>query len=614
MPATPKIPRIIRNGYDFDLRDHGVPVKQGLVLAVRTGRDHLGRERIYVSINAGPYVFVSIDPSTGRSTYCLSAPDATGPWDMAMASRGRVLVTSVGGHLSVFDPAEPDAGLRVIAKIDEWAWCITPAGDGWFYLGTQPNAQLFRFNIDHARLESLGRVASDGGAIRLMQAGEDGFLYMMVGFTAAQVYARRLSDGSTSPTLPADEVVPGGHTLGRGNDGAIYARSAKGNHYRLRNGAALLIDKHAFPGFAPERLASGEAIRYSDPDMLVIGEGPAERRLPIEYETAGAGIFHIAPGPNNDLYGSSIMPLYLFHYDPAGDTLTNLGRGAPETGEIYSFGHVDGKLYYATYGGEGSFLVYDPKSPWRTGKGFHDWHYNPRVISVLGTGHCRPRALHIDARKRVWVGSYAEYGKHNGGLYCYDIASDTYHNNPLVVPGQSICALTADDQARFVYGGTDTTPGSGAQPITKEGQVFAWDPEARRVAWSLVPVEGETTVPNLLFIDGKLYGTTRPKGSFFELDPRTRQVTRMTRSEVSDANEQSMGVAADGNIYGTTWPALFRWRPGGDVETLAFVWGDEVKHYAGAIFRGGGAIVGDRIYFKSHTHLLSMKLPLEHRL
>ena len=611
MSNTAAIPRIVRNGYDFDLRDHGVPVKKGLVLSAKTGRDHAGRERIYVGINAGPYVFVSIDPETGRSSYWHSAPDATGPWDMAMASRGRVLVTSVGGHLSVYDPAEPDAGLCVVAKLDEWAWCITPAADGWFYLGTQPNAKLFRFHIDSGRTESLGAVGDAGGAIRLMQAGDDGCLYMMVGFTAAQVYARSLADGTTKPTLPAEEVVPGSHALGRGTDGAIYVRTARGNFFRLRDAIATPIPEQAFPGFEPQRLASGEAVRYIDPDTLEIGKGPAARRLPIEYETAGAGIFHIAPGPNNDLYGSSIMPLYLFRYDPASDKLTNLGRGAPETGEIYSFGHADGKLYYATYGGDGSFLVYDPNAPWQTGKGYHDWHYNPRVISVLGEGHCRPRALHIDARKRVWVGSYAEYGKHNGGLYCYDIRSGTHHNNPLVVPGQSICALTADEQARFVYGGTDTTPGSGAQPITTEGRVFAWDPEARRVAWSLVPVEGETAVPNLLYIKGKLYGTTRPKGSFFELDPQTRRVTRVIKSEISDANEQSMGVAADGNIYGTTWPALFRWRPGGDVETLAFVWGDEVKHYAGAIFRGGGAIVGDRIYFKSHTNLLSMKLPLE---
>ncbi|MCX5658405.1 MAG: hypothetical protein NTW19_01630, partial [Planctomycetota bacterium] len=389
-----------------------------------------------------------------------------------------------------------------------------------------------------------------------------------------------------------------------------------GRVYRLRDGAAHTIDPAAFPGFAPQRLSTGEPVSYVDPDMLRIGEGDAARQVPIDYQTRGAPIFHIAPGPDSTgrpvLYGSSIMPLYLFRHNPASGETVTLGRGAPETGEIYSFGQRDGKLYYATYGGEGSFLVYDPAQPWRPGKGFHDWHHNPRVISVLGEGHCRPRAMCIDNRGRVWVGSYAEYGKHNGGLFRYDIDSRRIENNPVVIRNQSICSLTDDPAGRMVFGGTDTTPGSGAAVIEKEAKLFAWDAQERRVTWEIVPVEGETGIANLIQQQGLLYGTTRPNGAYFIVDPAQAKVVRLIPSPMSDASEQSMGLASDGNFYGTTWPSLYRWRPGvdGTVETLCVVWGDEAKQYGGAIFRGGGAVIGDRIYFRCGANLLSMRLPL----
>ena len=607
---------IERDGYDFDLRDHGVPVTRGLALSLKVCPATTTGERIYVGINAEPFVLVSIDPVSGRCQQYF-AEAGGGPWGMALAPDGRVVLTTVAGHVCVFDPARPEAGVKVVAKVEDWFWTIAHAGGGVFFIGGNPNCTLYQFTLSSGELELLSRVDATQTSLRTIVIGSDGYLYGSIGCTAAQVVARRLSDGVSAMILPEVEATNGFHTLGHGRDGAVYVRCTTGHLYRLQDAIAQRIELAEFPGFVTENLASGDAVAYTDPDMLRIGEGDRARQIHIEYQTRGAPIFHIAPGPDSTgrpvLYGSSIMPLYLFRYDPATGESATLGRGAPETGEIYSFGERDGKLYYATYGGEGSFLVYDPAQPWQPGKGFHDWHHNPRVISVLGEGHCRPRAMCIDNRNRVWVGSYAEYGKHNGGLFRFDIDTGRIENNPVVVRNQSICSLTDDPAGRMVFGGTDTTPGSGAAVIEKEAKVFAWDADARRVSWEIVPVEGETGITNLIHHKGLLYGTTRPKGAYFIVDPAQSKVIRLIPSPMSDASEQSMGLASDGNFYGTTWPSLFRWRPGvdGAVETLCVVWGDEAKRYGGAIFRGGGAVIGDRIYFRCGVRLLSMRLPLE---
>ena len=53
-----------RDGYDFDLRVQGVPVTRGLALSLKVcSATTAAGERIYVGINADPFVLVSIDPA-----------------------------------------------------------------------------------------------------------------------------------------------------------------------------------------------------------------------------------------------------------------------------------------------------------------------------------------------------------------------------------------------------------------------------------------------------------------------------------------------------------------------------------------------------------------------
>lgn len=613
---------IARDGHDFDLRDHGIPVFQALVLSLAVGNDPVsGGERIYVALHSVPPVFLSIDAQTGATEQYTAVAGCTEPRNMIVAPDGRVLIVHCFGNLHIFDPCRrtltPSAKMPFDRQYSGHRTAVL-GSDGRIYLGGNGQAELLRFDLDTGVLEDLGALDPRGGMILHLAAGKDGFVYasnrVSVGASPTILAAYEPASGKSVSVLLPDEDAGGFHTLIRGADGAAYVRSAKGNAYRLDHARAIPIpaDQCAAPAVAT--LAHGDVVRHSDmtPDKLQIGEGVRARQIELKYQTSGARIHHIAPGPGGTVYGSSIMPLYLFRYDPANGKLENLGRGAPACGEIYSFGVCNERLYYASYGGNG-FLVYDPAQPWKIGSGYYDWHHNPRFISEMGAGHCRPRAMVVDSRKRVWVGSIPgpEYGGFDGGLFCYDTVIGKEQNNPVVIANHSIMALTADDAGETVFGGTEVIRGGAEATAPKDGVVFAWDAAAAKVKWSVAPVPGETGVVNLIWHRGKLYGTTRPKGHYFVADAATGTVDRVIPSPISDAAEQSMGLASDGNFYGTTWPSLFRWRPDGGVETLCVVWGDEVKHYGGAIFRGSSAIVGDRIYFFCHARLLSMRLPLE---
>jgi len=309
------------------------------------------------------------------------------------------------------------------------------------------------------------------------------------------------------------------------------------------------------------------------------------------------------------------MPLYILRYTPATKKLENLGRGGPDNGEAYSFGHCDDKLYYANYS-YGNLMTYDPDKPLHTDlPGEMKWEDNPKLITNLGKGHNRPRAMCVDSKKRVWIGSFPEYGMIHGGLGCYDSARKKYVNNPVVIPDQSIISLTPDPSGDIIYGGTSIGRGSGTDPVTTEAHLFAWDVRSRKVLWKNKPMEGVNGILNLLYLDGKLYGTTggttRGNFTFFRFDPATRKMDYIVPSKISGVREQSMCIGPDGNIYGITWITLFRWHPEtGKIEVLYRCSRRDSKRYpGGSLFHRGAVIIDGRIYFSCGPNVRSLRLP-----
>lgn len=603
-----------------DLRDHGIAVRSGSCLSIKPWRDAAtGRDYVYCGIISTSSLVVQVDVGTGRCRSFRLPKPCEGPWGIECTLDGHLLVTSVSGHLCRIDPRSGKTWIT--ADTGHWLWTVARGADGKFYLGSSSDCRLFRYDAATEQVEDLGQLDGTQKYARGILDGGDGYVYCSIGCTAAQVVAYHIATGRVRAVLPKSEVAPDFHQLSLGQDGSPRVRTARGKMYRLAHGQAFPADNspehrrfaRKYPWGLPPTLPDGRPVTRLDPDAVRVGEGADAKTTPLKYKTDGANIFHLARGPNDTVYASTIMPLYLLRYTPATRKLENLGRGAPDNGEAYSFGHCDGKLYYACYS-YGNLMRYDPTKPLhRDPPGAMKWKDNPRLIAPLGKGHNRPRAMCVDSRKRVWIGSFPEYGLLNGGLGCYDTVRGKYHNNPIVIPGQSIIALTADASGDVIYGGTSIVAGSGTDPVTKEAHLFAWDARRQKLLWKQVPIPGTTGILNLLWHEGKLYGSTGNSYSRFRFDPLSRTMDYNLPLKISAIREQSMCMGPDGNIYGITWMALFRWRlQTGKIEVLSRCMGRQAKRYSGgSLFHRGAVLIDGRLYFSCGPHVMSMRVPLE---
>lgn len=587
------------------LINHGIAVYNGHCRSFKTWRDaETGRDYVYCGILSTTSLVVQVDVATGKSKSFYMPPPTGGPFGMEVTLEGHLLVTSTCGRLARIDPKTGKSWI-VANTNGNWIWRIERGADGKYYIATSPQCRLFRYDANTDKLEDLGRVSKSQVYLRRVACGNDGYVYCSVGVSASQVVAYHIATGTMKELLPKKDVAPYFlDDFGHGRDGQIYVRTNRGHSYRMEHGAIFPAPN------APRELSGywqwlpdGTPVTRVDPDAIRVGK----KVIPYTYKTGGANIFHLAEGPNKTVYGSTIMPLYLLRYTPATKKLENLGRGGPDNGEAYSFGHCDGKLYYATY--SQSFLMeYNPAKPWHKDlPGAQKWKTNPKLLGYLGIGNHRPRAMTIDhAQKQVWVGGFAEYGYRHGGLACYDIRKKKLTTFDKIIPDQSIDALAAGEDV--LYGGTNIGRGSGGlEPNTTTAQLFAWK---KKVLWKLQPFPGVKSTENLLHRAGKLYGTMGMK--WFRFDPATRTMDYVIDSKISAARPHSMCFGPDGNIYGITWMVMFRWHPEtGQVDELYRVMGDDAKPFGGSLFHRGAILIDGRLYFSCATKVMSLPVSYE---
>jgi len=188
------------------------------------------------------------------------------------------------------------------------------------------------------------------------------------------------------------------------------------NGFESEDGTKLVQISESDIPFPNRDLPDGRRFSLVDNKILRI-EHPVTKEIKeiaLQYEAAGALIFHVQSGPDKRIYGSSMLPLRLFVYDPENKVLSNLGKASHANGEIYSMGSFDGKLYLGSYP-EARLSVFDPKRPLQFGDKEDS---NPRDLGSLGEGLYRPRAMLAGPHGRVYIGGYPDYGLLGGANQC----------------------------------------------------------------------------------------------------------------------------------------------------------------------------------------------------
>lgn len=589
----------------FFFHNLGVPVKEGIAWSVFPGPVKTGeKSAIYISL--GRYQeslsLLAINPDTGEiKQYNGPLSSEMGSWGWAMDHENRIyLGTYYRAHLLRFDPKTEeweDLG-RPAGETESFICALTTSPDGKIWGGTFPSAKLFSYDPKTGETKDYGRM-DEKEFYCYPTAGKDGLIYCAIRFQNTNIVIFDPAKGTRTSLLHPWERRAGWLFLTRGADEKIYAKLPSGKWFQIMDGQHLKEVQESEIPFPRKVLPDGREFHLIDTHLLKI-QNPMTREvkeIPLCYEASGAFIFTVGLGPEGKIYGSSMLPLRLFVYDPTNQSLSNLGKAAHSNGEIYSMGIYENKLYMFSYPGS-RISVYDPHKPLRFGD---DEDSNPKDLGPLGEGQDRPRALVAAPHGKIYIGTYPDYGLHGGALSLFDPRTHEKRIYRHIVPNQSISSLAYIEKLDLVVGGTSIRGGGGTRAIEKQAKLFLWNPKEEQKVFEIVPVIGAKTILSLVVTRGDLvYGITDQE-KLFVFDSSMGEVTKVFDLGLKQPLEVSLQPGPDGLLYGLTRDAIFSIIPGKDeVQVLAR---SPVPITAGMVLFNG------KIYFGSHSNLYEFEIP-----
>ena len=590
----------------FAFRDLGTPVREALCWGAHVGPGKTGtRDTIYLSFGQyqAPLFLLAVHPDTGE-TRQFNGPLSSemGSWGFTVDHANRIYLGSYyNAHLLRFNPRTEgweDLG-RPGDEKDTFICSLTTAPDGKIWGGTFPSANLFSYDPETGKSENFGPMDSDQFYC-YPTAGEDGLIYCAIPFEKMDIVVFDPAEKKKLSLIPPAERKAGRIHLTRGKDGKIYVKfSTQDQWFQMEGGKKFVPVSSSTIPFPENRLPDGRQFSLVDHHLLKI-LNPATKEvkeIPLKYGTSGSYIFVVGSGPDGRIYGSSMLPLHLFVFDPEKDTHQDLGKAASASGEVYSMGSLDGKLYLCSYP-EGRLSVYDPTKPLRFGESEDS---NPREIGPMGEGLYRPRALLAGPHGRVYIGGYPDYGLIGGALGVYDPKTNEKRVYTHIVRNHSLAALTYLENLDLIAAGSSIRGGSGTRPVEKEARLVLWDPKEEKKVFEMMPVPEAKTILSLAATrDGFLYGITNNEKVFI-FDAEKKRIKKVFDLGFVNPIETSLQPGPDGKLYGLTREAIFLIDPAND--QISFLANPPVP------IDSGMAIRGRKIYYGSGANLWEFEIP-----
>jgi len=589
-------------------RDLGIPVKEAVCWGAYVGPGKTGeKDTIYLSFGQyqAPLFLLAVNPDTGViGQFKGPLSSEMGSWGFTIDQENRTYLGSYyHAHLLRFDPKKEkwdDLG-QPSGEKESFICSLTTAPDGKIWGGTFPSANLFSYDPKTGESENFGRMDQEQFYC-YPTAGEDGLIYCAIQFEKIDIVVFDPKTKSKISLIPPEGRKPGRVNLIKGKDGKIYAKlSAHEQWSRIEGGEKLVPISESDISFPPRGLPDGRQFHLVDNNTLNI-ENPLtkeKKEIPLHYDASGAYIFVVGAGPDGRIYGSSMLPLRLFVYDPENKTLTNLGKASHATGEIYSMGSLDGKLYLCSYP-DARLSIYDPKRPLQFGdKGGS----NPRDLGPMGEGQYRPRTMIAGPHGKVYIGSYPDYGLHGGAISVYDPMNNEKRVYRHIVQNQSIASLAYIEKLDLIAAGSSVRGGTGTRAIEKEAKLILWDPKEEKKIFEIIPVREAKTILSLAATtNGLLYGIT-DNDKIFIFDSEKREIKRVFDLGFKEPREISLQIGPGGRLYGLAKEAIF----------VIDLRNDQISLLAKppVPIDSGMAMMGRKIYFGSGTNLYEFEIPLE---
>ena len=592
----------------FAQRDLGIPIREPIVWGAYVGPGKEGNlDTIYLSFGQyeAPLFLLAVNPDTGQMEQ-FNGPLSSemGSWGYTVDHENRIYLGSYyHAHLLRFDPKTEeweDLG-RPGGESESFICKITTGRDGKIWGGTFPSAKLFSFDPKTGVTQNYGRIDPDQFYC-YPTAGEDGLIYCAIQFEKMDIVVFNPEIQTKNSLIPSENRKSGRMNVVKGKDGRIYIQFPNSEQwFWIERGEKLVeVSKSDIP-FPHTGLPDGRQFHVIDNHLLRI-ENPLtkeKKEIFLQYDASGSSIFVVGTGPDKKIYGSSMLPLRLFVYDPETQSLKNLGKAAKASGEVYSMGSFEGKLFLCSYP-EGRLSVYDPKKPLRFGE---DIDSNPRDLGSLGEGVYRPRAMIAGPHGKIYVGGYPDYGLRGGAISVYDLKRVEKRTYRHLIQNQSIVSLAYIPHLDLIVAGSSVRGGTGTRAIEKEAKLILWEPKEEWKIAEIIPVPGARAILSLAVTAGGIvYGVT-DRGKVFSFDPERVEVINIFDLGLEEPIETSLQLGSGGRLYGLAREAIFFIDPRNDQVSLM------VK--PPVPIHSGMAMLDRKIYFGSGANLWEFEIPDE---
>jgi len=586
-------------------RDLGIPVRVTGWFSGISMVDEDGRYHYYQGRGQGPNPFFLLDTclDTGVTKRISSNVEgANEPRGMLLASNGKIYIsTAGGGHLFEYD--RHTEKMRLIGKPGEqtYIWNLAEGTDGKIYGGTYPHAKLIRYDPKTDTYEDLGRMDTTENYVHSVVADKDGFVYGGIASQKSGIIAYNIESATWTQLLPEEDRDIGWGEVFPCKDGNLYASTPAGN-FRLSKGQLIPVEE--LPPMSPKKgelFPDGRKLTrhwYESGRFEVVSPDGTKETFHYDAEGDGKLIFVCDKGPDGRIYGSSMLPLHMFVYDPDTRKMKDLGRAAVSTGEIYSFLNLKDELYLAAYPGC-SVSRYDPKKPW---KRCDTPDCNPRQAGKQSKLVYRPlKMCPSPDEERILICGLPDYGMLGGSISVFNpeiMEMEIEYRN--VIPNQSVMDMCLTKEG-LVAGVSAVYGGTGSHPTEESGHLFLWDYDTRELVFDTVPVETEDAVYAVLKgPDDLIYAMTR-RGYLIVFDSESREIVHIEHTGHGHFISSGFELADNGRII-----ALFRYKVV-EIEPGTY------KHRVLAEFpnriNAGGAVKDGVVYFSREEHLIAYTLP-----
>jgi len=293
----------------------------------------------------------------------------------------------------------------------QYIWAATLGANNKIYGVTYPDAELVQLDPVTHKGSNPGRMDPTQQYARFIVASTDGYLYIAIGSAKSTIVVYNIATDQHQAILPYNQA--GFAYVYMGNNNNIYAQLPDGTAYMLSGGKATAISTSSLPPTKPTAtLRDGSRVNVSGNQITVYQPNGQVVTHTFNYSGKGVDIFRMALGPDGNIYGSSVLPAYLFNVNIASTTSPSVKNlGLSPYGEIYSFGKDTTTLYMAGYAYTYPLAAFNPAQPFGGGG------INPTYNHAYVYSDWRPAAMMRDPNSNtIYIGAIPGYGKLGGPL------------------------------------------------------------------------------------------------------------------------------------------------------------------------------------------------------